>query len=74
MPINHYYVILYYTVVNILSLAYDLLQSCPPVRCLDRLNVQTSCPDRKKVFEDIQRLLYPEDILNREVFDLEDPR
>lgn len=29
---------------------------------------------RKKVFEDIQRLVCPEDIINKVVFDMDDPR
>ena len=29
---------------------------------------------RKKVFEDVQRLLCPEDIINKAVFDVEDVR
>lgn len=32
------------------------------------------CSFRKKVFEDVQRFLSPEDVINEVVFDLEDPR
>ncbi|XP_030048341.1 cytosolic carboxypeptidase 4 [Microcaecilia unicolor] len=62
------------SVPNYRVLAFpDFWGHCPPPYYQNMME-RAHGVQRSKIFEDIQRLLKPDDILNRVVFDLDDPR